>query len=99
MMKTRSNKPYRPRRRLCANAERSGAGGRIRPNQPNRTGGRKKTRPLTRWACQGGIPHSTSFSPASPQKSPSLDGLAGLPAPAYGGGFQFPRGRVHPNRQ
>ena len=80
MMKTRSNKPNRPRRRLCADAERSGAGGRIRPNQPNRTGGRKNA-PPDALGVSGGIPHSISFSPASPQKSPSLDGLAGALRP------------------
>ena len=127
MMKPRSNKPNRPRRRLCADAERSGAGGRIRPNQPNRTGGRKrravgravrgwelgalarvfgafapradsghrevvgrmpagathaKIAPVTRWACQGGSPHSNPFSPASPPpEPPNFGGLAGAPRP------------------
>ena len=54
MMKPRSNKPNRPRRRLCADAERSGAGGRIRPNQPNRTGGRKKNAPPDALGVSGG---------------------------------------------
>ena len=64
---------------------------------PNRRIVRKS--PLRRAGRVRGYPaHSTLFSPVSPQKSPSLDELAGFPAPAYGGGFQIPRGRVHPNR-
>ena len=72
-----------------------GAGRREQRNECGGPGGRRRadagvnpttaTRaeiaPETRWACQGGNPtRSTPFSPASPQKSPSLDELAGFPA-------------------